>query len=42
LLSIWATSPLGFFAGTALAGVGFGAGFQGAIRLVAPLARPDQ
>jgi hypothetical protein len=42
LLSLWADSPLGFFAGTALAGVGFGAGFQGAIRLVAPLARPDQ
>jgi MFS family permease len=42
LLSIWAASPLAFFAGTALAGVGFGAGFQGAIRLVAPLARPDQ
>jgi hypothetical protein len=32
----------GLFAGTALAGVGFGAGFQGGIRLVAPLARPDQ
>jgi MFS family permease len=42
LLSLWATSWLGFFAGTALAGVGFGAGFQGGIRLVAPLARPDQ
>jgi predicted MFS family arabinose efflux permease len=42
MLSLWAASPLGFFAGTAVAGVGFGAGFQGAIRLVAPLARPDQ
>jgi hypothetical protein len=42
LLSLWAASWLGFFAGTALAGVGFGAGFQGGIRLVAPLARPDQ
>jgi MFS family permease len=42
LLSLWAASAVGFFAGTALAGVGFGAGFQGAIRLVAPLARPDQ
>jgi MFS family permease len=41
LLSLWAASWLGFFAGTALAGVGFGAGFQGGIRLVAPLARPD-
>jgi hypothetical protein len=42
LLSLWAASALGFFIGTALAGVGFGAGFQGAIRLVAPLALPDQ
>jgi predicted MFS family arabinose efflux permease len=42
LLSLWATSAVGFFAGTAVAGVGFGAGFQGAIRLVAPLARADE
>jgi MFS family permease len=42
LLSIWADSAFGFFVGTALAGVGFGAGFQGGIRLVAPLAHPDQ
>ncbi len=35
-------SALGFFVGTAVAGVGFGAGFQGGIRLVAPLAHPDQ
>ena len=42
LVSIWAASPPGFFAGTGLAGVGFGAGFQGGIRLVAPLAHPDQ
>ena len=28
----------GFFAGTAIAGVGFGGGFQGGIRLVVPLA----
>jgi hypothetical protein len=42
LLSLWAASSLGFFAGTALAGVGFGAGFQGGIRLVAPLAHPDE
>jgi predicted MFS family arabinose efflux permease len=42
LLSLWAASTLGFFAGTAVAGVGFGAGFQGGIRLVAPLARPEQ
>ena len=25
-----------------MAGIGFGAGFQGGIRLVAPLAHPDQ
>jgi predicted MFS family arabinose efflux permease len=42
LLSLWAASAVGFFAGTAVAGVGFGAGFQGAIRLVAPLARADE
>jgi MFS family permease len=42
LLSLWSASTLGFFAGTAVAGVGFGAGFQGGIRLVAPLARPEQ
>jgi predicted MFS family arabinose efflux permease len=42
LLAIWARSPAGFFAATAVAGVGFGAGFQGGIRLVAPLADPDQ
>jgi MFS family permease len=42
LLSLWVGSPAAFFLGTALAGVGFGAGFQGGIRLVAPLAHPDQ
>jgi predicted MFS family arabinose efflux permease len=42
LLAIWVESPLIFFAGTTLAGIGFGAGFQGGIRLVAPLAHPDQ
>jgi len=42
MLSIWADSPAGFFIGTAIAGVGFGAGFQGGIRLVAPLAHPHQ
>jgi hypothetical protein len=42
LLSLWGGSTIGFFAGTSLAGVGFGAGFQGGIRLVAPLALPDQ
>ncbi len=42
LLSLWTSSPPLFFLGTAVAGVGFGAGFQGGIRLVAPLAHPDQ
>jgi predicted MFS family arabinose efflux permease len=31
-----------FFLGTALAGMGFGAGFQGAIRTVVPLAAPHE
>jgi predicted MFS family arabinose efflux permease len=42
LLSVWVNSVQGFFAGTVVAGIGFGAGFQGGIRLVAPLAHPDQ
>jgi predicted MFS family arabinose efflux permease len=42
LLSLWVSSAALFFVGTAVAGVGFGAGFQGGIRLVAPLAHPDQ
>jgi MFS family permease len=35
-------SITGFFLGTALAGIGFGAGFQGAIRTVIPLAAPHE
>jgi MFS family permease len=31
-----------FFAGSVIAGVGFGSGFQGGIRLVVPLAAPHQ
>ncbi len=42
LFGVWLASPLTFFAGTTVAGIGFGAGFQGGIRLVAPLAHPDQ
>ena len=43
MLSLWADSPLGFFLETSVAGIGFGAGFQGGIRLVAPpLARRDR
>jgi MFS family permease len=36
-----ASTPI-FFAGTAIAGVGFGGGFQGALRTVLPLAAPHQ
>jgi MFS family permease len=35
-------SPTAFFAGSALAGMGFGAGFQGAIRSVAAVAPADE
>jgi predicted MFS family arabinose efflux permease len=42
LFAIWVESPLAFFLGTTVAGIGFGAGFQGGIRLVAPLAHPNQ
>jgi MFS family permease len=38
LLSTTVSGVALFFVGTALAGVGFGAGFQGAVRTVAPLA----
>src|SRR5207302_9168923 len=50
LLTGVATTPLAtttssealFLAGTAIAGIGFGGGFQGAIRTVAPLAAPHE
>jgi MFS family permease len=42
LAAAQAASPLAFLAATALAGIGFGAGFQGGIRLVAPLAEPSE
>ncbi|HEY7176938.1 MAG TPA: MFS transporter [Micromonosporaceae bacterium] len=35
-------SVVAFFAGTVLAGIGMGSGFQGAIRTVVPLARPHE
>ena len=35
-------SPALFFAGSAIAGVGFGSGFQGGIRTVVPLAAPHE
>jgi MFS family permease len=37
LAAVSADSAAGFFIGTAIAGVGFGGGFQGGIRLVLPL-----
>jgi predicted MFS family arabinose efflux permease len=42
LIAVEAGSVPAFLAATALAGVGFGAGFQGGIRLVAPLATPGE
>jgi hypothetical protein len=42
LVAAQAASAPAFLAATALAGVGFGAGFQGGIRLVAPLAEPSE
>jgi MFS family permease len=42
LLSIAVTSPVTFFIGTAIAGLGFGSGFQGGIRTVMPLAEAHE
>ena len=42
LASLGANSVIAFFAGTALAGAGFGAGFQGAVRTVVPFAKPHE
>ena len=42
LLAVESSSLLLFFLGTFGAGVGFGAGFQGAIRAVLPFAAPDE
>jgi hypothetical protein len=42
LLSVGTRSTAGFFVGTAIAGVGFGGAFQGAIRSVVPLVAPHQ
>jgi MFS family permease len=42
LVAVTYSSTALFFAGTAVAGVGFGGGFQGAIRTVIPLAAPHQ
>ena len=35
-------SPVQFFLGTAISGVGFGLGLQGSLRTVVPLAQPDE
>lgn len=35
-------SPVLFFGGTAIAGAGFGGGFQGGLRTIVPLARPHE
>ncbi|MFC1440739.1 MFS transporter [Streptacidiphilus sp. N1-10] len=42
LLSVDHRSTAGFFLATALAGAGFGGGFQGAIRTTVPLAAPHE
>ncbi len=42
MVAITTGSAVGFFAGTAVAGVGFGAGFQGSMRRVIPLAAPHE
>jgi MFS family permease len=42
VLAVAVTSSIAFFLGTIVAGVGFGAGFQGALRSVLPLAAPHE
>jgi MFS family permease len=42
LLSIEVTSTALFFLGTAIAGIGFGGGFQGAMRTILPLVKPAE
>jgi hypothetical protein len=42
LVSVHAGSTVEFFAGTAIAGIGFGAGFQGGVRMVGLLAAAHQ
>jgi predicted MFS family arabinose efflux permease len=42
LWSVSAHSIVGFFAGTAVAGAGFGGGFQGGLRTIVPLAGPTE
>jgi hypothetical protein len=42
VLAITRTSAVAFFGGTTIAGLGFGAAFQGALRTVLPLAAPHE
>jgi hypothetical protein len=42
VVAIDASSACWFFVGTAVAGVGFGSGFQGGIRIVIPALAPDE
>jgi MFS family permease len=42
LAAVPARSPVVFFAGTAIAGAGFGGGFQGGLRTIVPLAGPAE
>ncbi|MFE2070898.1 MFS transporter [Streptomyces sp. NPDC059467] len=42
LVAVATSTPALFFVGTAVAGVGFGSGFQGGIRTVLPLTRPHE
>jgi MFS family permease len=42
LVAVNASSPGWFFAGTAIAGVGFGSGFQGGIRIVIPAVAAEE
>jgi hypothetical protein len=42
LAAVSSRSPLLFFAGTAISGAGFGAGFQGGLRTIVPLAGPAE
>ena len=42
LVAVDLRSTVAFFVGTAIAGIGFGAGFQGAVRTVVPLAAPHE
>ncbi len=42
LVAVAASWPVGFFAGTVVAGAGFGSGFQASMRTVLPLVAPHQ